>query len=47
MRGAKEEKEFIHSFVHLESLRERMMMRFQAYVEASLCAPFHGDSQQA
>ena len=46
-RGAKEEGEFIPSFVHLESLRESIEMRFQALDEASLGAPFYRDSQQA
>jgi hypothetical protein len=40
-------EELIHSFVHLESLRESMRMRFVACVEASLGASIHGGSQQA
>jgi NAD kinase len=46
-RGAKGKEELIQSFVHLESLRESMRMRFEAMVEESLGASIHGDNQQA
>jgi hypothetical protein len=45
--GRKGKGELIHSFSHLESLRESLEMRFEALGEASLGACFHGERHQA
>jgi hypothetical protein len=42
--GRKRPRRGIHSFVHLESLRESLEMRFGALGEASLGTCFHGES---
>jgi hypothetical protein len=46
-RGAKSKEEFIHSYVHLESLRESIEEMMVAMVEEILGTPFHGGSQEA
>jgi hypothetical protein len=45
--GAKGKEELIHSYVHLESLRESIEERMVAMVEEILDTPIHGGSQEA
>jgi hypothetical protein len=40
--GAYSQERLIHSYVHLESLRESNEERMEAMVEGSLGASFHG-----
>jgi hypothetical protein len=45
-RGVQRQRKLIHSYLHLESLRESIEERMVAMVEESLGAPIHGGSQE-
>jgi hypothetical protein len=46
-RGTKGKERLIHSYVHLESLRESIEERMEAMVEGSLGTSFHGGLMEA